>query len=115
MATDSLFVGHILDAITRVEQFLVGIDHENFLKNELVQSAVVRQIEIMGEATKNLSIELRESDKEVPWQDITGMRDMLIHEYFGVNIEEVWQTATVDVPKLKLLIQKYVDSHAKEI
>ncbi|HEY4514980.1 MAG TPA: DUF86 domain-containing protein [Candidatus Paceibacterota bacterium] len=109
MAQDKLFVGHILEAIGNIEEFLHGVSHEQFIADKLIQSAVIRQIEIVGEATKNLSIDLREQEKEVPWQDITGMRDMLIHEYFGVDIEEVWKTATDDIPRLKELIQKYAE------
>ncbi|HEY9583086.1 MAG TPA: DUF86 domain-containing protein [Candidatus Paceibacterota bacterium] len=107
MAKDSLFIKHILEAIANIEEFLHEVNHDKFISDKLIQSAVVRQIEIVGEATKNLSVELREQNKGVPWQDITGMRDMLIHEYFGVDLEEVWQTATVDVPALKQIIEKH--------
>ncbi|MEK7536040.1 MAG: DUF86 domain-containing protein [Patescibacteria group bacterium] len=107
MAKDSLYIEHILEAIANIEEFLRGINHDKFISDKLIQSAIIRQIEIVGEATKNLSVELREQNKDVPWQDITGMRDMLIHEYFGVDLEEVWQTAAVDIPALKLIIQKY--------
>jgi len=110
MAKDELFVGHILEAIGNIEQFLHGVTHEKFLADKLIQSAVIRQIEIVGEATKNLSIGLREQEKNVPWQDITGMRDMLIHEYFGVDLEEVWKTSTKDIPELKRLILNYTGS-----
>jgi uncharacterized protein with HEPN domain len=110
MAKDELFVGHILEAITNVEAFLNGITREKFLTDKLIQSAVIRQIEVIGEATKSLSIELREQEKDIPWQDITGMRDMLIHEYFGVDLEEVWKTATEDIPELKRLILNYTGS-----
>ena len=110
MAKDNLYIIHIIDAINNIEEFLRDISYDKFVTDKLIQSAVIRQIEVIGEATKNLSVELREQDKAIPWQDITGMRDMLIHEYFGVDIEEVWQTATVDVPKLGELIKKYADS-----
>lgn len=105
MAKDKLFVSHILEAMANIGEFLRDIGHERFLSDKLIQSAVIRQIEIIGEATKNLSIGLREANKEVPWQDITGMRDNLIHEYFGVDLEEVWRTATIDVPALKKVIK----------
>ena len=107
MKNDSLFISHILEAILNIEEFLKDVGHEKFLSDKLLQSGVIRQIEIVGEATKSLSIGLREEEKEIPWQDITGMRDMLIHEYFGVDLEEVWHTATVDIPKLKEIIKKY--------
>jgi len=107
MAKDELFVGHILEAIANIKEFLRGVTHKKFIADKLIQSAVIRQIEIVGEATKNLSVGLREQEKDVSWQDITGMRDMLIHEYFGVDVEEVWKTATKDIPELKRLIQNH--------
>jgi len=75
----------------------------------MLQDAVIREIEIIGEATKNLSLEFRERYPDIPWRSITGMRDKVIHEYFGVDIDAVWDTATRDIPLLKeklLKIQK---------
>jgi uncharacterized protein with HEPN domain len=71
------------------------------VKNYLVQDGVIRQIEIIGEATKRLSKETKENHSDIPWKDIAGMRDKLIHDYFGVDIDAVWDTVKKDIPTLK--------------
>jgi uncharacterized protein with HEPN domain len=98
---DSVYLRHILDAISRIEEYLHGVDEEIFYQHYLVQDGVIRQLEIIGEASKRLSREVRASCPNVPWQDIAGMRDKLIHDYFGVDLEAVWLTARDDIPALK--------------
>ena len=102
----SVYIQHILDAITKTETYLYDIDEITFGQNTLLQDGVIRQIEIIGEATKRLPVELRSQYTHIPWQDVAGMRDKLIHAYFSVNIDEVWLTATEDLPILKLEIKK---------
>lgn len=101
MQRDKLFLLHIRDAVVDIEKFIKGITKKEFYNNYLIQNAVIRQIEIIGEATKNLSAELKKKHSEVPWKEIAGMRDILIHEYFRVDIVAVWKVIKEDLPALK--------------
>ena len=98
--TDELFVYDILECCEKIEQYLTGVTKENFFENPMLQDAVVRNIEIIGEASKSLSSEFRERSPEVEWRDIIRMRDKMVHHYFKLDLDVVWQTATQDVPQL---------------
>jgi uncharacterized protein with HEPN domain len=81
------------------------LDRNGFSENELIQDAVIRNIEIIGEATKKISSDLKSQYSEIPWKEMSGMRDKLIHDYFGVDVDVVWRTVKEDIPFLKALIQ----------
>ncbi len=107
---ESVYRQHILDAIAKAETYIQGIDEVTFNQNALIQDGVIRQIEIIGEATKRLSSELRTQYAHLPWDDMAGMRDKLIHDYFGVDIEKVWLTAKDDLPALKSEVVKILEA-----
>lgn len=110
MEEDKVYLKHILDAIATTEKYTKDVSIEEFEENTLIRDGVIRQIEIIGEAVKNLSGNFKESRKEVPWKDIAGMRDKLIHEYFGVDLDLVWETVKNDLPQLKKQITKMLKS-----
>ena len=108
---DKVYLNHILDSIAKIEDFTKGINGKDFKDNELVQAAVIRHIEIIGEAAKHLSKETRNEHPDIPWKDIAGMRDKLIHGYFGVDIDAVWETIQNDIPELKSAIKKILEEY----
>ncbi len=101
-----VFIKHILESIGHIESFVKGISKRDFLKNVEKQSAVIRQIEIIGEAAKNLPSNFKRKEQQIPWKEIAGMRDKLIHHYFGVNLNSVWKVVKEDLPILKKEIIK---------
>ena len=105
---DTTYLQHIVDAIAKTEAYLENVDEATFNRNTLIQDAVIRQIEIIGEAAKHLSRPLRKKYQFVPWSDMAGMRDKLIHAYFGVDITQVWLTATDDLPQLKPVLEEII-------
>ena len=106
---DSVFLRHILDAIHQVNGYLSGVTHDQFLQQKIVQDAVVRQLEIIGEAANNLSVDLREMHPEVTWGQIIGMRNRLIHAYFQVDLDIVWEVAGIDLPALKERVEDMLE------
>jgi len=102
---DLPYLRHILDAIGRIESYVTGVDEGVFLGNAEKQDPVIRQLQIIGEAAKRLSAELRAAYPDIPWREVAGMRDKLVHDYFGVDLQFVWVTVTEDIPELKSRIE----------
>ena len=103
------YLEHIIDAVKDIESFTRGLTKSQFLKNKLRQSAVIRQLEIIGEASKNLPENFREKYSEVEWKKIAGTRDKIIHHYFGIDLNTVWDILQEDIPDLKEKILKIME------
>lgn len=103
---DEMYIKDILAMIAEIENTVKGLTYGDFVENRTAYRAVERNFEIIGEAVKRLSAEFTKMYPEVPWQEVAGFRDVLIHEYSMVNVATVWDTLQQDIPKLKILLQK---------
>lgn len=103
---DTDFLDDIQEAVRRVKAYLGAMTYEAFLADIKTQDAVIRNLEIIGEATKSLSAELRAKYADVPWKGMAGVRDRLIHHYFGVNLDIVWQIASGELSEVASRIQE---------
>lgn len=98
---DRLYLYDIIECCDRVASYINGVREEDYHSNPMLQDALVRNIEVVGEAVKNLSQELKDAFPKIAWSQITRMRDKVAHHYFRINLDVVWKTATDDLPALR--------------
>ena len=96
-----VFIEHILESIELIENYTANKTISDFIESVQLQDSIIRRIEIIGEAVKNLPAEVKSNYPDVPWKNIAGMRDVLIHKYFGIDLELTWQVVQKDIPDLK--------------
>lgn len=104
-----IFLKHIEESMEEIEKHLIQISEDDFWEDRKTQDAVIRRIEIIGEAVKNLPTEYTRKYPKIEWRAIAGMRDKLIHEYFGIDLGMIWETVNNDLPKLKKQIRELLE------
>lgn len=105
MRREELYLRDIVEAANYIEQFIVGLDRSGFQESELVRSAVVQKLAVIGEAAAHVPAEFRSRHPEVPWPKIVAFRNILVHAYFGIDWDEVWRAATRESPALRAQIE----------
>lgn len=105
-----LYVKDVIEAMDAIAEFTGGLEFEEFRRDDKTSSAVIRKFEIIGEASKNVPANIRRKYPQVPWKEMAGMRDKLIHFYFGVNYELVWQTIKHRIPQIRPVLREIIKS-----
>ncbi len=104
MKDDRVYLQHIRDALQDIAAYC-GSEHGAFRDDRMRQDATLRKLEVIGQAVKNLSEDTKSRQPEIPWKQIAGMRDKVIHDYFGVNLEIVWAVVQKELPKLRVAVE----------
>lgn len=104
-----IYLKHILDSISEIKKYIKGVSEDQFGQSTQIQDAVIRRLEIIGEASKNIPDEIKTKYNFIPWRKVTGSRDILIHDYFEVDLKSVWETVVNDLPSLEKDIQKILE------
>ena len=104
-----IFIQHILENIQNIESFSESFSENEFTKDKLRQNAIIKSIETIGEASKNIPDSFRKKYSKVPWKKIAGLRDIIVHAYFGIDLNIVWEIIKNDIPKLKIQIEKILE------
>lgn len=101
MKDDTVYLRHILDAVAQIQEYLAGVNQSQFGQSKLLQDAVIRELEIIGEASRQLSHKFQKEHANIPWGHMIALRNRLIHAYFHVNLQTVWEIVENDLPALK--------------
>lgn len=94
-----LYASDMLESMARIERYVKGLSYNEFVRSEIVIDAVIRNLEVMGEAAKNVPDEVKDAHPEIPWKRIVGLRNIVIHDYLGIDLENIWRIATKNIPE----------------
>ena len=108
--SDNILLFDILECCERIANYIEGVTKENFEQNYQLQDALIRNLEVIGEATKGLTDQVTDAEPSIPWSKMAGMRDRMVHQYFRVDLDVVWQTVTTDIPALRKQIEPIYDA-----
>ena len=97
---DTVYLGHMVEAVARIAEFVGRVQRDEFDRDWTLQNALIRELEVLGEAAGRLSAGFVAANPDVPWKEMTGLRHKLIHDYFEVDLDIVWRTATINVPEI---------------
>lgn len=101
-----LYINDILESMNKIVKFTAGMDYSDFSRNEMVIDAVLRNIEVIGEAAKNIPDDIKDKYTEIPWKRIIGLRNIVIHEYHGVDLENIWKIVNENIPSVRPVFEK---------
>lgn len=107
---DKARLNHILDAIGEIESYILDVDFNAFQRNSMMRFACIKQLEIIGEASDHISDDVKSENIEIDWRQIKGMRNIFVHEYFGIDTRLVWDIIIYDLPDLKVKLRAVMDS-----
>jgi len=100
-----VYIGHMLDAIDIIQEYCKDLEFEDFEQDVLIKNTVVRQLEMIGGASKRLPDDIKALTKEIPWRDVSAMRNHIVHDYFEIDLEKVWEVVNNHLPKLRIFLE----------